>query len=402
MCGVDMHAFESFDDFISPLGRQAFLEEYFGTKPVHVRGEPDRFAHLLSWDELNRILGYPLAMIRPRLAKQGKVMTIENFSRRVSVPDRPGEEKLVLHLGTLHREVAGGAMLAINGLEWLHPPISRLSQVLEEVLGGYVDGDVFVGWCDTPGFNTHWDQQDVFIAQVEGRKWWRVRRPQRLHPVQRDRALKHEPPAEIHWEGELRPGDVLYLPRGWWHDASPMGEPTLHVSLGATPPTGLDFARSALKRLVDSELARANVPSYRQGFDGVEHARRLAEEMAGLMSAAALAAFLEDEQNNTMARLRPSLPWAAEPDKPLPEHAWLRWTPSRRVDIQVREGQAIVEAMGSTFSFLEVAAPVLREFEKSRVISLREMCDRFPDTAVEPFVRQLVGVGLLSISLQCV
>ena len=34
------------------------------------------------------------------------------------------------------------------------------------------------------------------------------------------------------WEGMLEDGDLLYIPRGWWHVATPLDEPTLHLTVG--------------------------------------------------------------------------------------------------------------------------------------------------------------------------
>ena len=40
----------------------------------------------------------------------------------------------------------------------------------------------------------------------------------------------------------LEAGDVLYVPRGWWHEGLPIGEETCHVAIGTHGPTLADYA----------------------------------------------------------------------------------------------------------------------------------------------------------------
>ena len=47
----------------------------------------------------------------------------------------------------------------------------------------------------------------------------------------------------------LEAGDLLYIPRGWWHVAMPLDEPTLHLTVGVNNLTGADFLRWFADRL---------------------------------------------------------------------------------------------------------------------------------------------------------
>ena len=46
-----------FDEIMSPLGEAAFRAEYLGKKPLHLKGDPDKWRALMSWDVLDRLLG---------------------------------------------------------------------------------------------------------------------------------------------------------------------------------------------------------------------------------------------------------------------------------------------------------------------------------------------------------
>ena len=64
------------------------------------------------------------------------------------------------------------------------------------------------------------------------------------------------------WEGMLVDGDLLYIPRGWWHVATPLDEPTLHLTVGVNNPNGADFLAWYVDRLKASEDVRRDLPQF--------------------------------------------------------------------------------------------------------------------------------------------
>jgi len=69
-----------------------------------------------------------------------------------------------------------------------------------------------------------------------------------------------KPPETALWEGMLEDGDMLYIPRGWWHVAVPLNEPTLHLTIGVHQLTGLDFLSWYADRLRTSVSVRQDLP----------------------------------------------------------------------------------------------------------------------------------------------
>src|SRR5258708_3121010 len=122
----------------------------------------------------------------------------------------------------------------------------------------------------------HWDGHDVLILQVHGRKLWKVYPMTREHPIQGD-PKDEKPPEEPVWEGMLESGDLLYIPRGWWHVAVPVDEPTLHLTVGLHRPTGLDFVSWYAERLRSQAVVRENLPAIGTESDKAAHLERLRE-----------------------------------------------------------------------------------------------------------------------------
>src|SRR5438874_9679074 len=78
----------------------------------------------------------------------------------------------------------------------------------------------------------------------------------------RDIAPNVKPPQAPLWEAMLEDGDLLYMPRGWWHVAAPVDEPTLHLTLGVQNPTGADLLEWFAERLRMHEEVRRDLPCF--------------------------------------------------------------------------------------------------------------------------------------------
>jgi len=86
-------------------------------------------------------------------------------------------------------------------------------------------------------FTAHTDPQDVFILHVAGYKLWRLYETPIALPFEEQQVGKTEDnPIDIDnlkliKEVTLRPGDVLYIPRGMAHWANTANEASLHLTL---------------------------------------------------------------------------------------------------------------------------------------------------------------------------
>jgi bifunctional lysine-specific demethylase and histidyl-hydroxylase NO66 len=110
------------------------------------------------------------------------------------------------------------------------------------------------------GFAVHHDTHDVLVLQVAGEKRWLLYEPLLELPLKHQRysaALgEHGEPTH---DLVLRPGDTLYLPRGWLHQAETSASDSLHLTIGITAHTWLDAAKSALDASEDELAFRRGV-----------------------------------------------------------------------------------------------------------------------------------------------
>jgi hypothetical protein len=112
------------------------------------------------------------------------------------------------------------------------------------------------------GVTCHFDSEEVFSIQLSGEKRWRIAKADVDHPwpVQfnpRDALLDDElytmagkgfpEPDLAEWQTvDMKPGSVLFLPRGTWHETE-AGEESLSLSIMLRTPPALETALAALR-----------------------------------------------------------------------------------------------------------------------------------------------------------
>ena len=284
-----------FDGIVRPLAAQEFLDTHYRDKrPVLFRSESPRFASLCAWDALNGLLSSTVWQNRMYLVRDGRPIPEHHYTaphfglgwrgRRGFPNERRIDD------GRLAAFLRRGATVVMSGLQDVHPPVRPLADGFGETLGGYAGINLYASWAATRGLAAHWDDHDVFVLQVAGAKRWHLYGETRRFPLLRDSEPNVKPPREVVWSGVLTAGDVLYLPRGWWHDArtDPGGDAdgagSLHLSCSILPATGLDFMEWLSGRLARHETFRRDLPHPTDGAGGAHYAalRKLViEELQG-------------------------------------------------------------------------------------------------------------------------
>ena len=263
---------DSLADLLAPMDEAEFFDEWHDKKPLHVPAEdPEKFAGVMSWDILTDCLNMTavwsarsLAMVLDKVPQPP-----ERYCRQAVGRDgQPGWQPDADKVKALLRQ---GASLVANDLDTLHPGMAAAAKALEEALGGKAQSNLYCSWAAHQAFDTHYDTHEVFALHAAGEKVWRVYENRVDHPIAHP-AFKHVP-QEVHhrqkgraiMEVRLRPGDLLYIPRGYYHDALADSEGTLHISFGVTHVIGMDLLSLLLDHAVADPLFRQNFPLPREG-----------------------------------------------------------------------------------------------------------------------------------------
>ena len=370
---------------------------------MHLPGTPAKFAALLPWAELNRILEqHRLEPPRLRLTREGEPVAPAAYISYRPNRRRSGQPVPRLLPTRLSEELRNGATLVLDAVDELCEPITRLAANLERMFRVRIQVNAYAGWRTSHGFDLHWDDHDVFILQIAGRKQWKVYGMTRRYPLARDVVATADPPAGPLWEGMLVAGDLLYIPRGWWHVATPLDEPTLHLTAGINNPTGADLLSWFVDRLRESEHVRRDLPHLESREAQIAYAERLREIIAGAWRPDLVAEYMAEMDATASGRTRFGLPWTATPGVLPPEGTRyeVQWNGPRLTAIQrdANAGEITIDARGRRWRFKAAAEPVLSRLISHRACSLPDLQSAAPGLepqTVTAFVRELVANGLL-------
>jgi hypothetical protein len=387
---------------LEPCAQDDFFASFWGQTYKHVRGGSGRFAYLLSWERLNSVLRHHrLDFPRLRLVEEGKTLPPSSCLRYVA--GRRGKPPVPRLMPVeLARHLRRGATLVLDAVDELDAPLEELAVMLELFFRERVQINAYAGWQTSRGFDLHWDDHDVFILQVLGRKRWSIYGETRPHPVSGDGALCETPDHPPLWEETLEDGDLLYIPRGFWHVAAPLAEPTLHLTVGIHNRTGLDLLNWVNEKMRAREAFRKDLPRFAAEEERAAHVSRLREEFLNEWDDRALERFLEDFDAQAEPRAYAGLPWSATQDVlPDASGALVRLAAPRPLNLRVEDGIVEFTARKKRWRLAEGALVVLRPLEERRICTVAELCEaargKLDERTVRAFLRELIVHGLVVI-----
>ena len=263
-----------------------------------------------------------------RLVKAGE--TISGYTTDLSWRPEPfgGTAKVDRVLDEFDR----GASIVLQALHHSWLPLARFCRDLEATFGHPAQANAYYTPRDSQGLPVHHDTHEVITLQVSGEKRWLVYEPVVELPLKHQRYSPAQgEPGEPVLDVVARPGDTLYLPRGWLHQALTTDTDSLHITIGINVRPWVEAVRDALVEL-ESELP------YRRSID---------EESDGLLEL--LAERLEPEQVRARTRARLVRSRRSVLDGQLDE---LRALPSLTVETPLQRRETVLADLeGTTLLF---------------------------------------------------
>lgn len=385
-------------DLVAPLEAGQFFADVLGKTPRRFPGERGRFAALLPWPELDRVLRqHRLDFPRLRLALDGEVVPAHTYTEMVTTR-RNGQVPRVLS-APFAGHLRAGATLVLDSVNELVDGVGELATRLEHDLRERIQVNLYAGWGTTHGFDVHWDDHDAFILQISGRKRWRLHGVTRPAPLQRDVELPDRPEGEPHEDFLLEDGDVLYVPRGHWHDVSAVGEESLHLTIGFNAATGVDLVAWLADQVRADELFRADLPRFAGPAARAERAEALRRRLAELTEGDLVDRFLADRDAQAPAHTRVGLPWAATAELLPPDDDFEVRLLAPRAALVDGEGTVALVADGKRLVFAAAARPVLAALLDARPQPVKVLADAVPGldrATLRALLGELVTQGLLA------
>jgi ribosomal protein L16 Arg81 hydroxylase len=366
----------------APLSLDEFGSRYWRQRHLLCRGAAERFAGLLSWAEFNRLLEHHWREPhRFRLARQGRDLEPATYIDAGSTTPR-------IRSAVVAEQLRCGATLAFHAVDEVHPPLRRLAEAFESLFWADTQINVYASCRMLHGLDVHRDDEEVFVLQVEGRKRWLLYgfSIERAPLGRRDPSM---PPTGALVDETLVPGDLLYVPKGCYHLAMPLNEPTLHLTVGVRNPSAADVLRWAIERqrgTSDASLSPLDPPERRAQTIATAK-NRLIEIDDRLLDA-----YFESGSNR---RQRPSfnLPFAAAPDGlPAGDDFVLELTERVQLLAGDHPGSIEVRCCGRRYRFPRAMRRLLEQLDGRGARRMNELVRAFEGALDESAIRTLAAM----------
>ncbi|TAF50605.1 MAG: transcription factor jumonji jmjC domain-containing protein [Oscillatoriales cyanobacterium] len=380
-----------------PYSPSDFLVENWTKRAVFIPGNTsDKFQHLFNWNQLNHLLNYH--QIRHpdlRFSQDGESLPVtkpENWLDRLQQ----------------------GATLIINGVHHRVPELEELVANIRQEMGHRSQINLYCSSSAQQGFDCHYDSHEVLILQIDGQKEWFVFPETIAAPVSTMRSADQIPPdVPPYLQCRLKPGDLLYIPRGHWHYAIASGDPadetyvpSLHLTLGITCQTGLDWLSWLQEELQDSPAWRENLPVIPDEIatDARSHLEQLRDRLISwLHTPDAIDHYLDTLSRSDHPRLPFALP--TQMGSQMFEHGFetrfvrSKLHPVKITELHTNETQICIAAKQATIK--GISTDLVTKIFRPEGFSLLDLADWSPsldlETEVIPLLNRLVKQGLLLV-----
>lgn len=294
------------------LSPEEFLRDYYPGRVAEHHGPLARLTSLIQESRLFQ----PVELIRSGYRETVIAYVRTAAGRRHQVDVTPASAIELYRCGST---------VDISGINLALPAVGRFTDSLRNELGlnpleelGYHTGVVK---CDAivsekgDAVPKHFDSVETMSIHLAGTKIWRIapaaevafplhphfpslhynRRDGQAYPKYFPEAFSHEMPPGTR-EIVMKPGSVLFLPRGTWHETEAL-EPTISIAFVLKTPSRGDVIASIIDRIVEADaywrqpLPLATADHYRQAYRDLESAiERIGHDLGAFPSPSVLPA----------------------------------------------------------------------------------------------------------------
>jgi len=160
--------------------------------------------------------------------------------------------------------VSKGASIILNDIEKHNPGLLKIAKQLQNITNGRCQGNLYFSMASHKAFGPHFDMHDVFAIHFEGEKVWNIYENIEQNPINHgifnlssDERVKRA--GKLIDQVTLKPGDLLYIPRGQFHDALASKNGAVHIAFGLTYFKPIDLMSSLWDSLVINDFMRSDI-----------------------------------------------------------------------------------------------------------------------------------------------
>ncbi|HFC7766272.1 TPA: cupin domain-containing protein [Neisseria meningitidis] len=297
-----------------------FNENYLYKKPFIFKKALD--VSSISWKEINELYQRADPTDWQFKFRKGEIIPKEAY---VESFNDVGRIRHRFNKTAVYQYLQDGATMVYNRID-NEPFVDSIAKQIAQFAQAQTVVSGYLAFGSSPSYRNHWDTRDVFAVQLIGKKHWTVSAPNFDMPLymQQAKDMPHiTPPTTVDMEVILEAGDILYIPRGWWHNPMPMNCETFHLAIGTFPPNGYNYMEWLMKKIPD-------IQSIRQNFIGWEHDQKNLDDSAQAVTEMMnnpknYQAFMQDFLGNQRVNTAFNMDlFGNAHNQTLPEHCFLR------------------------------------------------------------------------------
>lgn len=294
----------TFRQLIAPITPEQFFEEYYDKKALYIPGNVEKVANICSWEHINELLQMTTNWSDKNLKIVIDTNTVqpstfcERSYNRDRIPTLRPQPDLVAQL------FEQGATVVLDLMETMNPGIRSATEAIQMATGYRVSCNAYSSRKQRKAFAAHFDSTDVFALHIEGTKSWRLYKGRFENPLDRPGFNSgsfssdsiETAKGDLLMEIEMKPGDMLYLPKGVYHDALAATEACLHLSFSTTQLCGLDIIEWLTSTLGTFPLLRKALPAHNDEEAHDAQVKQIMEGITELLTEPTLASQYRREQ----------------------------------------------------------------------------------------------------------
>jgi ribosomal protein L16 Arg81 hydroxylase len=240
-----------------------FFSNNFGKNYLHQKQILPNSEDVMSLDILNKMLS-----IRSNWNNRNFKMILDrqpiSYSNYSSLILEHSTEVLRPDVDKVQNWISKGSSLILNEIEKLTNNLHDTVNDLQELTNGKCQGNLYFSMQSRQAFGPHCDDHDVFAIHFEGEKVWNIyeniEKNPINHPMFKYSAEEREKKAgKIIDKVTLQPGDLLYLPRGQYHDALASKNGAIHIAFGLTYFKPIDLLSLLWEKFIVNEYMRQDI-----------------------------------------------------------------------------------------------------------------------------------------------
>ena len=269
------------------FGKKFFLE-HFGLNYLYKPKFFDEFEEMMSLDILDSMLSKNniwnnknfIMMLDQKKLNYGDYSSISMETTGNNY--RPDVNKV-------ENLVARGASIILNEIEKHNKNLLKIADDLQNLTNGRCQGNLYFSMASHQAFGPHFDLHDVFAIHFEGEKVWNIYENIEKNPINHpvfklsseDRKKRA---GNIIDQVTLRPGDLLYIPRGQYHDALASKNGAIHIAFGLSYFKPIDMMTTLWEKFIINDFMREDIGIRPSENEVKKLLQRLSNELSNVIN----------------------------------------------------------------------------------------------------------------------